>query len=128
MDALCPRFFYNKFKTDFQDDGEVTLEILEVPDSPEEKDILDKRIRMDDVNALIKEKYAKDAAYQEEMDQSRKASSVLEDPLIKKIREQVRLPINPDRNGIFSGGAKSTLSARNAEAKKRSEEKIAREI
>jgi len=55
---------------------------------------------MDDVNALIKEKYAKDAAYQEEMDQARKASSVLEDPLIKKIREQVRLRlICPDKNG-----------------------------
>ena len=89
------------------------MEILEVPDSPEEKekDILDKRIRMDDVNALIKEKYAKDAAYQEEMDQARKASSVLEDPLIKKIREQVRLRLfflsSPDR--AFLGGAKSSL-------------------
>jgi hypothetical protein len=81
-----------KLKINLKDDGdEVTLEILEVPESPEEQDILDKRIRMDDVNALIKEKYAKDAAYQEEMDQARKASSVLEDPLIKKIREQVRL-------------------------------------
>ena len=86
------QFYPKKASNLFQDDGdEETLEILEVPESPEEEDILDKRIRMDDVNALIKEKYAKDAAYQEEMDQARKASSVLEDPLIKKIREQVQI-------------------------------------
>jgi hypothetical protein len=94
LDISCPRHLIKKkkLKINLKDDGdEVTLEILEVPESPEEQDILDKRIRMDDVNALIKEKYAKDAAYQEEMDQARKASSVLEDPLIKKIREQVRL-------------------------------------
>ena len=48
---------------------------------------------MDDVNALIKEKYAKDAAWQEEYEQARKKSSVLEDPMIKKIREQVHLSL-----------------------------------
>ena len=49
---------------------------------------------MDDVNALIKEKYAKDAAWQEEIEQARKKSSVLEDPMIKKIREQVHLSLS----------------------------------
>jgi len=52
-----------------------------------QKSVYDSKVRMDDVNSVIKKKYAKEAAMQKHAMDLHKELSILDDPLIKKIRE-----------------------------------------